>query len=123
MVKPLGYIYPFKKENGHKPEALICTNSDKVAELSVLVEALPEMHFHVAAVQTAFLHNHLILAFTETLHNANYVAAEHVYAKENVDWMIGCLKSVIADENKLKEHLKAQHNAAMAETMGIYLQM
>jgi len=173
MVKPLGYIYPFKKENGHKPEALICTNSDKVAELSVLVEALPEMHFHVAAltemssklmsmdqysnvslypaakqkkidelfetcdyyldinheaeivsaVQTAFLHNHLILAFTETLHNANYVATEHVYAKDNVNWMIGCLKSVITDENKLKEHLKAQHNAAMAETMEIYLQM
>ncbi len=30
MVHRLGFIYPFEKENGHKAEALICTNSDRI---------------------------------------------------------------------------------------------
>ena len=29
-VQKVGFIYPFEKENCHKPEALICTNSDQI---------------------------------------------------------------------------------------------
>ena len=50
MVHKLGFIYPFEKENHHKPEALICTNSDEIEHCRELVEALPQMHFHIAAI-------------------------------------------------------------------------
>ena len=50
MVLRLGFIYPFEKENGHMPEALICTNSDKIEHCAELVKALPQMHFHIAAL-------------------------------------------------------------------------
>ncbi len=49
-VRRLGFIYPFAKENRHRPEALICTNSDQIEHLSELVRALPGMHFHIAAL-------------------------------------------------------------------------
>ncbi len=50
MVHRLGFIYPFEKENGHKNEALICTNSDRIEYCAELVKALPQMHFHIAAL-------------------------------------------------------------------------
>lgn len=46
----LGQIYPFKRENRHRSRALIFTNSDQIEGLKQLVEALPELHFDVAAV-------------------------------------------------------------------------
>ena len=46
----LGYCYPFVRGNGHRPEALICTNSDRVEGLGELADALPEVRFHVAAL-------------------------------------------------------------------------
>ena len=50
MVKRLGHIYPFRKENGFAAQALICTNSDRIRNLRELVEVLPNLHFHVAAL-------------------------------------------------------------------------
>lgn len=50
MVHKLGFIYPFVKENKHQPEALICTNSDNIEHCEDLVKALPQMHFHIAAL-------------------------------------------------------------------------
>ncbi len=50
MVQKLGFAYSFQRENGHKPEALICTNSDRVEHCHELANALPEMHFHIAAL-------------------------------------------------------------------------
>ncbi len=50
MVHRLGFIYSFEKENGHKPEALICTNSDQIEHLDRIVKALPGMNFHIAAL-------------------------------------------------------------------------
>ena len=50
MVHRLGFIYSFERENGHKPEALICTNSDQIEHLERIVKALPEMNFHIAAL-------------------------------------------------------------------------
>jgi len=45
-----GYLYSYSRENGHGREMLICTNSDQIESLESLAEALPEMHFHIAAV-------------------------------------------------------------------------
>lgn len=39
----------FLKENTHKPEALICTNSDKIEHCEELIRRIPRMHFHIAA--------------------------------------------------------------------------
>ena len=169
-IQPLGYIYPFTKENGHKPEALICTNSDRIAHCQKIVEALPEVHFHIAAltemsskltsmdayenvslypnvrmkdieelfakcdyyldinheseivsaVQKAFLYNHAIVAFQETVHNRNYVAKEHIYAMDNVDQMIAYLQNLVADKAATGEHMEKQHAWAMLENRETY---
>lgn len=50
MVHRLGYIYPFQRENGHGLDALICTNSDNIAHCTKLVQELPQIHFHIAAI-------------------------------------------------------------------------
>ena len=50
MTRRLGFIYSFEKENGHRPEALICTNSDHIEQCEKLVQALPDMHFCIAAL-------------------------------------------------------------------------
>lgn len=50
LVHKLGLAYRFRKENGHKPEALICTNSENVEHCREIVNALPQMHFHIAAL-------------------------------------------------------------------------
>lgn len=49
IVKQLGYVYHFKRENGHRGDALICTNSERVAHLRELAKLVPKMRFHVAA--------------------------------------------------------------------------
>lgn len=52
MIDRLGFIYSFERENGHRPEALICTNSDRIEHCHELVRALPRMRFHILAVTT-----------------------------------------------------------------------
>lgn len=49
-VQRLGFLYSYEKENSHKPEALICTNSDRIEHCEELIQRLPQMHFHIAAV-------------------------------------------------------------------------
>ena len=170
MLYSLGFIYPFKKENGAQKEALICTNSDRIANLQKLVESLPDMHFHIAAltemssklmnmdsysnvslypgekskildelfdkcdyyfdinheseivsaVEKAFLHNHLIYAFRETLHNSSYVPAEHIYTMDQVDSMIAELKNVMGQEGLLKAKLEKQRAFALSESKESY---
>lgn len=50
LVHKLGLVYRFRRENGHKPEALVCTNSENVEHCREIVSALPQMHFHIAAL-------------------------------------------------------------------------
>lgn len=50
MIKPLGFVYPYVKENTFNKHALICTNSDQIEQLDELVEKLPFIHFHIAAI-------------------------------------------------------------------------
>ena len=170
IISPLGFIYPFKKENLGRKEALICTNSDNIAELQTIVEALPEVHFSIAAltemssklmgmdkysnvslypgvkmkvldelfecadyyldinheseivsaVEKAFLHNQLIFAFKETLHNPRYVAKEHVFAKDKANELILELKAVMGNTALLEEYLERQRTFAMLETKEKY---
>lgn len=169
-VQRLGYLYPFAKENGHKHEALICTNSDRIEKCRELVEALPKMHFHIAAitemssklmamgsydnvslypgvkmdildelfmtcdyyldinheseivsaVRRAFLHNHLIYAFRETLHNREYVAEEHIYPAADTDGMISGIRAAMAKADAADAELEKQREAAFAETAERY---
>lgn len=49
IVRELGYAYSFVRENQHRPEILICTNSDRIAHINELVQAVSGMHFHIAA--------------------------------------------------------------------------
>ncbi len=48
-VQKLGFIYPFERENAHRNEALICTESDRIEHCEELIRALPKLHFHIAA--------------------------------------------------------------------------
>lgn len=50
IVKQLGYIYSFKRENQHRSDALICTNSDHIEQLTMLVSKLSQVHFHICAL-------------------------------------------------------------------------
>lgn len=160
-----GFVYPFEKDNSYSQEALICTNSDNIAQLQALVEGLPEMHFHIAAltemsskllafgkyenvelypnvkaslmdelfkkcdyyfdinygneivsaVYRAFLNNHWIVAFRETLHNGDYVADEHIYAQSDAAILIRDVKVALQKKSILDGHLELQRMAALAE--------
>lgn len=50
LLHRLGYIYPFIRDNQYRQEALICTNSDNIEQCHKIIEALPQMHFHIAAL-------------------------------------------------------------------------
>ena len=169
-VQELGFIYPFQKENHHSPEALICTNSDRIEHCEELIQALPQMHFHIAAltwmsqklfdlgqysnvslypgaqkeiqeelfkkcdyyfdinhrneiidaVYQAFLHNHLIFAFQETVHNREYVADAQIYSVEDFGSMVTDIHSVMEQEHLMQKCLESQHKHAMAESGQAY---
>lgn len=169
-IHRLGFIYSFEKENHHRPQALICTNSDRIEQCGEIVKALPKMHFHIAAitemsskllslgafdnvslypgvkmsilddlfqlcdyyldinheseivsaVRRAFLHNQLIVAFRETLHQVDYVAEDHVYPAAEAGRMVADLKAVMNSGEVLDVYLKKQRETAMAESIGSY---
>ncbi|MGX7107091.1 accessory Sec system glycosylation chaperone GtfB [Hutsoniella sourekii] len=50
QVYPLGYLYPFIERQGMTKDALILTNSDQIERLEELLEGLPDLHSHIAAV-------------------------------------------------------------------------
>ena len=172
-IHSLGFIYSFKKENHHLPKALICTNSDHIEHCHEIVEALPDMQFHicaltdmsrkltilekynnvflypniptdiltylfdicdyyfdinyeseiVSAVREAFLHNQLIFAYQETVHNREFVADEHIYSVDNFEEMFVSIKNIMKDNNLLDEHLRKQREAAMAENSESYVKL
>lgn len=165
MLYKLGFIYPFEKDNRHKPEALICTRFDKIEHGRELIEAFPEMHFHIAAPTAmsplltdleeygnvslypgadadvlkklfqdcdyyfdinyygefasadckAFLHNQLIFAFEETVHERDYVAEEHIYPIAEFEVMKADVRAIMSDDALAQWHLDRQHKRAMAE--------
>jgi accessory Sec system glycosyltransferase GtfB len=46
----LGYVYPFEAGGENRKAALILTNSDQIEQLGAIVEALPEVTFHIGAL-------------------------------------------------------------------------
>lgn len=50
MVRKLGFCYSFERNNTHRSETLICTNSDRIEHCREIIEALPNMRFHIAAL-------------------------------------------------------------------------
>lgn len=50
IIKPFGFVYNFTSANSGGRDALICTNSDRIEYLDLLVRNLPDMTFHIAAV-------------------------------------------------------------------------
>ena len=50
VIKLLGFVYAYGRQNTYKNEALICTNSDRIEKCEELIKALPQMHFHIAAI-------------------------------------------------------------------------
>lgn len=50
LIKSMGFVYDFRRQNQNRWEALICTNSDRVEQCRKLALALPEMTFHIAAL-------------------------------------------------------------------------
>ena len=173
VMQKLGFIYPFEKKNGYMPEALICTNSDRIEHCIEIIEALPRMQFHIAAVTLmspqllslesydnvslypgagtdvfdelfkrcdyyfdinhraeivsavykAFLHNHLIVSFQETVHSREYVADAHIYPSAEYDKMVSDVREIMEDRNVMKQHLKQQLEHAMAESKETYIKM
>lgn len=169
-VQRLGFVYSYEKENGHQPEALICTNSDNIEHCEELICRLPQMRFHIAAVTgmspalyaldqydnvslypgaelsvidglfakcdyyfdinhyeeivsavyRAFMSNHLIFAFEETVHNRDYVADAHIYPVMEFERMVSDVQAVMADEKKVEERLERQHMWALAESKETY---
>lgn len=173
IIQKLGYLYKFKKENGHRPQALICTNSDQLEHCEELVRALPQMNFHIAAltlmspglmemekydnvtlypgvkeeglnklfmecdyyfdinhwseivsaVYRAFLHNQLIFAFEETVHNREFLADAHVYPAAAFDRMVSDVRQIMEDVKLMKRHLGMQHDDAMVEKKEAYIRL
>lgn len=46
----LGTIYPHPRSNNLRPEILILTNSDQIEQLTPLVQGMPNLRFHIAAI-------------------------------------------------------------------------
>ena len=72
----------------------------------------------VSAVKQAFLHNHLILGFKQTLHNKAYIAAKHVFDNHNA--MIAFLNKVMGNEEIINEQVALQKKTAMSEETAVY---
>lgn len=49
-LQPCGFVYAFERDNTGGSDVLICTNSDQIEGLATLVEGLPHMIFHIAAL-------------------------------------------------------------------------
>ena len=67
------------------------------------------------ATRTAFEHQLLILAFSETAHGRDYTAPEHIYASQNYPAMVAKIKKVLSDNQAMQEAMQAQE--AQANTL------
>ena len=75
------------------------------------------------AVKTAFLHNQLIVAFQDTVHNRSYVAKENLFAPEEGDLLCEEVRHCLGDPVYLEEKLEGQRRFAMAENKERYLEV
>ena len=66
------------------------------------------------------MHDHLIFAFRETAHNADYEAKEYTYPAAKWKQMCADVKTAMADQKMMKKMLQQQKKAAMAEPADSY---
>lgn len=168
IVKELGYVFHFKKENKGVAKSLICTNSDNIAHIESIIQTLPEMEFHITAitsmsdkllnlskyenvklypgvkkqqlkqlfiecdyyldinygseicnaVEEAFLHNHILLAFSETIHNRRFVPDDSVFRFDDKDKLIETIKQCMADTLVRDDKILLQKQKGGAECAG-----
>lgn len=71
----------------------------------------------VSAVRRAFLNNHIIFAFRETLHNADFVAEDNIFSLNECDRFIAGVRSTLKDNYSLETRLKLQRDHALSETV------
>ena len=69
------------------------------------------------------MHNHLIFAFQETVHNREYVAEKQIYPAAEFERMVSDISAVLRDEKVMRKRLEGQHEYAMAETKKTYMKM
>ena len=74
------------------------------------------------AVSEAFLYNQLIFGFSNTIHNWDYVAQEHIYQTSETNKLIEELAACIEDFDLMEDHLYIQQQFAMAEEEYSFLQ-
>lgn len=72
------------------------------------------------AADEAFLRNHLILAFKETLHNEYRVAPKNIFSEKKVEKLIAALKECGADQKKLQARIELQKEQARCESADSY---
>lgn len=77
----------------------------------------------VSAVRRAFLHNQLIFAFEETIHNRTLIAKENIFSSKEPKKMIECIRDIFSDKEKLNQRLLNQQKQAMSESPARYLEL
>ncbi len=74
----------------------------------------------MSAVYKAFLHDHLIFAFKETVHNADFTAENNIYPADKWEQLCADVKIAMEDQKAMKKMLQKQKKAAMAEPVMSY---
>ena len=72
------------------------------------------------AVYKAFIHDHLIYAYEETIHRRDLIGKEHVFATKDQEKLIDEIRAVAGNEEAMREGLTAQKKWAMSEEADRY---
>lgn len=72
------------------------------------------------AVETAFLHNLLILGFLDTVHNRRYVADENLYGQEERNQFLLEFRQIVNHTEERKMRLMRQQNKVSMESSSTY---
>ena len=166
----LGTIYPHPRGNKMRPEAVIMTNSDQIEHLEEIVTALPNIHFHIAAitemsskllafdkfnnvhlypsvvpkkvkelyekcdiyldinhgneildsVRGAFEQNMLIVGFSNTLHNRNFIGSQDIFESTQVDHLINRISEALENTDVMRKLVDEQRLQAGDESIEKY---
>lgn len=62
----------------------------------------------LSAVREAFLHNHLLLAYQETVHDRRYIPDAHIFQLSDTPAMIDLIRASLSDVEVMRTHLQMQ---------------
>ncbi len=77
----------------------------------------------VRSVNRAFLNNLLIFAFSETIHNTNYIARDNRMKADDYKKLIDIVNEIFADENVWNKRLNMQRKHALSEDSNKYINL